>query len=384
MKKYITFIVFLLYFSSIQAQEQGKTLIFGKVLTSDKNFEPLSYMGFRYIISLPNQKTTFGYCEVDSLGRYSKLFPHGAEVSLFPSYPEFYGDTISFKTEKKEKIEENFYIRRKIYPYTEERAQKDIKNKIINLIIYDSTLYYLNQKHNYTKSFGFSYKLIKENHGDNEFYFNVSLYNDLVYTYIDSLYKDNWQREIAFTEDSLINLKLDDYMSKNPVDIDDLTIPPQEFLPQKMLKAIKRQKSEFERLFKDDKSVLSYTPQFIFDKIDSSANYEYLWEASYLIAFHYERMMKELIMRVTNQKYIGLTNTTDLIIHERNEVGDLESYGHGYKVDDDLFTVAGRANYLLRSVTGEEFGYVSMYSTPSYLKRLQNRWIHWLWQLNKK
>lgn len=71
-------------------------------------------------------------------------------------------------------------------------------------------------------------------------------------------------------------------------------------------------------------------------------------------------------------------NSADLIIWERIEAKQMKFYGHGGVSSDDLFTVAGRANRILTKITGENFGNVSMYSTPGQLATLQQRWIKWL------
>lgn len=113
-------------------------------------------------------------------------------------------------------------------------------------------------------------------------------------------------------------------------------------------------------------------------RLDNDSNYYYLFIGEYWQAFHYNKVVPELIKRITNKKEIGLMNTADLIIWERVDAGDMIFYGHGGIVSDDLFTVAGRANCLLKKITGENYGNVSMYSTEEDLKKLQNHWIAWL------
>ena len=127
---------------------------------------------------------------------------------------------------------------------------------------------------------------------------------------------------------------------------------------------------------------MNYTPSFILNKIDVDDNYRYIFAAKYWIAYHYKEMIPPLIRRITNKKEVGLKNTNDLIIWKRIDVGDLKYYGEGGIVSDDLFTVAGRANHLLKEITGQEgFGTVSMYSSRHDLVELQKKWVDWLLKL---
>ena len=84
---------------------------------------------------------------------------------------------------------------------------------------------------------------------------------------------------------------------------------------------------------------------------------------------------------MTNKKEVGIFNSADLIIWERVQAKQMQFYGHGGISNDDLFTVAGRANRLLTKITGEDFGHVSMYSTQEQLEKLQQAWIKWLKKL---
>jgi len=117
------------------------------------------------------------------------------------------------------------------------------------------------------------------------------------------------------------------------------------------------------------------------DKIDNDSNYRYIFLAEYWIAFHYKDIIPDLIKRLANKKEVGLANSADLIIWERVQAKQMQFYGHGGISNDDLFTIAGRANRLLAEITGEDFGHVSMYSTQEQLATLQQAWIKWLKKL---
>jgi len=163
---------------------------------------------------------------------------------------------------------------------------------------------------------------------------------------------------------------------------DSLNFPDNAKLPDKFQKAIKEQTKEYDRLFyRDSSTTKHYSVPFMLDKIDNDSNYHYIFLAEYWIAFHHKDIIPDLIKRLTNKKEVGLANSADLIIWERVQAKQMQFYGHGGISNDDLFTIAGRANRLLTEITGEDFGHVSMYSTQEQLETLQQNWIKWLKKL---
>jgi hypothetical protein len=161
-----------------------------------------------------------------------------------------------------------------------------------------------------------------------------------------------------------------------------LKFPKLEKLPESFQKVIDNKIKEYHRLFERDSSKTNhYTVSFILDKIDTDSNYHYLFLAEFWSALHYKDMIPALIGRVTNKREIGLVNSADLIIMERIQTKQMTFYGHGGVSSDDLFTIAGRANRILTQITGENFGNVSMYSTPQQLETLQRKWTKWLKKL---
>ena len=165
-----------------------------------------------------------------------------------------------------------------------------------------------------------------------------------------------------------------------------LEFPSKDKLPKEFQEAIEKQTKEYYRLFRNDTTTKNYSTDFILEKIDKDKNYHYIFAAEYWIAFHYQEIIPALIERVSNKKEIGLENTADLIIWERVTSKDLDFYGHGGVSQDDLFTIAGRANRLLIKITGKNFGHVSMYSTQEELEEIQTKWAKWLDKIlkNKK
>lgn len=167
--------------------------------------------------------------------------------------------------------------------------------------------------------------------------------------------------------------------SQSETENNNLVFPKNIVLSDTFSEQIKEQKKEFYRIFrKDTLRIKSYSTEFILDKIDNSKEYQFIFESEYWLAFNYKNMIPKLIKRITNNKEIGLINTADLIIWERIDSGDLKFYGHGGVANDDLFKVSGRANHLLKNITGQDFGNVMMKTTKNELNELQKKWIEWL------
>jgi hypothetical protein len=108
------------------------------------------------------------------------------------------------------------------------------------------------------------------------------------------------------------------------------------------------------------------------------------WPEAYLLMVgalqHREdkNLLKGLISQITditksNLKYVGR-----LIIWERITSGEIEFEGKGYQCDDDLFSVSGRSNWILRNLTKKRFGFVSPDSSKEELTLLQKKWTSWL------
>ncbi|MEO8403256.1 MAG: hypothetical protein ABI480_01620, partial [Chitinophagaceae bacterium] len=87
---------------------------------------------------------------------------------------------------------------------------------------------------------------------------------------------------------------------------------------------------------------------------------------------------EELIKQILNNAEVKLQSTSRLIIWERITSGDILFEGKGIQIDDDLFKVAGRANFILRNITNHNFGIVRIHSTADELTSLQTKWIDFL------
>lgn len=98
---------------------------------------------------------------------------------------------------------------------------------------------------------------------------------------------------------------------------------------------------------------------------------------NYQIAFPY------LLARLSDKRKIGLNNTADLIIWDRIGSGDLTFYGHGGCITEDVFTVAGRASWILNQLTGENFAVVHGDLTLQQATKFKQLWTDYISRLKK-
>ena len=127
----------------------------------------------------------------------------------------------------------------------------------------------------------------------------------------------------------------------------------------------------------EKKQILSQSKESLMRALESDKDFWKVAKARYWCMKNAPEVISDLIKLVEKPKVIGLEGYFDLIIWERVQSKDLPFYGHGWVVPDDLFTVAGRASWILREITGQKFNAVSMKSTPAELKRLSEVWAAW-------
>lgn len=120
---------------------------------------------------------------------------------------------------------------------------------------------------------------------------------------------------------------------------------------------------------------------FMLRRIDKDPNYRSVEIIKYWSALHYEALIPELILRITYTEVVGLKNYQDIIIWDRVDNGDMVLTGPGADIGDDLFAVAGRANYLLKNLTGEDFGDLGMTTSAEERLLIRDQWVNWLLSL---
>lgn len=89
-------------------------------------------------------------------------------------------------------------------------------------------------------------------------------------------------------------------------------------------------------------------------------------------------LLRRIAEEISNPAQTGLKGTSRLIIWERIRSGDILFEGKGLVVEDDLFRVAGRANWTLRTLLKKNFGFVKPDSAQAELDVLRQRWESFL------
>jgi len=117
--------------------------------------------------------------------------------------------------------------------------------------------------------------------------------------------------------------------------------------------------------------------------IDTAKNFWTVCAAKSWCIKNYNQAFPFLVARLTIKTKVGLENTADLIIWERIGSGDLKFYGHGGGMQEDIFTIAGRASWILNELTGEEFAVVHGNMTEVQAKEYKRLWTEYINELKK-
>ena len=141
--------------------------------------------------------------------------------------------------------------------------------------------------------------------------------------------------------------------------------------------------AEKEYRFYSSMDTLGFSLNKVLALLDSAKNFWDLCAAKTWCFAHPYEVFPHLICRLSNKTKVGLTNTADLIIWDRIQTGELKFYGHGGGMQEDIFTVAGRASWILNWMTGEEFASVGIEMTPIMAIKYQADWVRYI-QLNSK
>ncbi|MBL7725677.1 MAG: hypothetical protein JNK27_16130 [Chitinophagaceae bacterium] len=98
---------------------------------------------------------------------------------------------------------------------------------------------------------------------------------------------------------------------------------------------------------------------------------------------NYKQSFPYLVTRLSDKRKIGLKYTADLIIWDRIASGDLEFYGHGGIIIEDVFTIAGRVSWILNQLTGESFAEVHGNLTKQDAEKYKQLWLEYLNKIKK-
>ncbi len=117
--------------------------------------------------------------------------------------------------------------------------------------------------------------------------------------------------------------------------------------------------------------------------IDTATHLSLIGSAKSWCINNYQSVFPYLVARLSNKRKVGLTNTADLIIWDRIVTGDLKFYGHGGGMTEDIFTIAGRASWILNELTGENFAEVHGNMTEPQSEEFKKLWLKFINKLKK-
>ncbi|HCS19169.1 MAG TPA: hypothetical protein DIW47_01165 [Bacteroidetes bacterium] len=115
--------------------------------------------------------------------------------------------------------------------------------------------------------------------------------------------------------------------------------------------------------------------------IDSARNFETICSAKSWCLKNYQTVFPHLVTRLSIKQKVGLENTADLIIMDRIGTGELEFYGHGGAIEEDIFTIAGRVSWILNELTGENFAVVHGNMSERQAQDFKKLWLAYINQL---
>jgi hypothetical protein len=98
---------------------------------------------------------------------------------------------------------------------------------------------------------------------------------------------------------------------------------------------------------------------------------------------NYKQAFPHLVVRLSAKQKIGIENSKDLIIWERFETGEMKFYGHGGGMQEDIFTIAGRASWILNELTGENFALVHGNLTELQAAEFKKQWEDYIKELKE-
>lgn len=163
-------------------------------------------------------------------------------------------------------------------------------------------------------------------------------------------------------------------------------------MPVEFQKQLKTVNSEFKfaygmRLDSTMRDIRNYNADSIQKFIYKETDYEKVFRCPFWLAMdsaRYCKFIPELINALTDSTYIGLTNAFDVTIWCRVKTGQLKQASYSYQIDDDIFKINGRVNWILKRLTKNEFGIIRCDTKAEEIKTIQKLWYKWLNTLKVK
>lgn len=374
--KILSILLFLIVTMSVKGQD---VTVYGRVTCVDKAVKLESVVGIR--ISYTTKDNSYlTSADVDNIGFYDRRLPNATTITVESNYDDFYAEKVIVDVADRDSIRIDLKLIPKRYFYTREKAIKDTRDGNVHLITFDTLEYNWSRKINLKKDFGFDYVLLAEP-DDNNFKKKMDEYNAVVEGYL-GLRSPNWRESLGIVRDSVVNSEADQYGRQHKVNIDKLRFPEIDSLPKGMKERLTTLQSNYESWYKD--KLKDYTFERTIEIIKKDKEYENFQLLPERVSIEYQKMLPELLKLITDETEIGMKDYPGIMLCR----GIAPPPGPWGCVAipfsrDDLFTVAGRANHLLKVLTQEDFGNVLPNPDKEYLKKLQNRWAYWTMNLNK-
>jgi len=370
-----TFLLLLLIIST--ASVCGKNVIVsGKVSCADKNVQIESVTGIMLEYATADSSYLM-FLDVDKNGFYSIDLKDPIKITIQTSYDNYYAEKVTVDVGRRDKVKADLKLIPKPYIYTQKQAIYDVRNGKIQLITFDTLEYEWTRKIDLKKDFGFDYLLLNEP-GDDDFEDNINEYNAIVEGLLN-IERPDWQQSLGIVRDSVVNSETDQYGRKNKIDISKLSFPEIERLPKGMRERLTTFQNNYNSWFKD--KLKDYTFDRIIEIIKTEKGYDLFRLLPESISMEYQKMLPQVIKLITDDTEIGVTGYNGyMFCRGIGYSGPVGCIGIPFS-RDDLFTVAGRANHLLKLLTYEDFGNVLPNPDKEYLRKLQNRWAYWVMQL---
>lgn len=112
--------------------------------------------------------------------------------------------------------------------------------------------------------------------------------------------------------------------------------------------------------------------------ISTAKDYRFICAALSWCVKNYQAAFPHLVARLSDKTKVGLINCGDLIIWDRIETKELKFYGHGGGIFEDIFTIAGRASWILNEITGEDFAVVRADLAKEEAAEMKQKWIAYI------
>lgn len=356
-------------------------IVYGRVTSDYKNVDINKATGLnvRYVTKDNSYLTSPNTIKSD--GYYTCKLEGAVSITIESNVHDFYAPSVTESVNGRDSIRIDLKLVPKPYVYTAAKAKEDLAANEVQIITYDTIKFGIGVKYDLKKNLGFTYLLIQKP-DDRDFEENITQYNEVVAAYLDQAYT-NWDERLSVVRDSIINLDADTYGKKKNINLSVLKVPELKKLPLAFAEKLTMWQDNYDHWYKE--KLKNYSTAKTIETVKRDKDYKHLRLMLARISIEYETLIPELVKLITDKTEVGLEGFNGIMFCRGLAPTGLmgECVGIPYSTDD-LYTISGRANYLLKLLTTEDFGNVLPDSTPKHLKKLQNRWAYWLLQLQDK